>query len=237
MFPTSRNLVRQSFIKEASAQATLLNSVQREMDKIGAPGANSTAEEKQQWADMQNQANDARTNLRQLQINMGLLGRVPNVADITSNNIRSQFTKDDGTYDESGALKAADSVNAPSAVKQQIRQKLSAEIANRPESQLTAVLNGIQQLPPEQQIESISRASLSKHDKEWLQSRMRKGQADVTAGKVDLSTIDADNTAFTSPSGGTEEIPNDAADEFAKSHPNYTRVGTGKRIEQPVGQR
>lgn len=230
MSPTSRNVVRQTFIKEASAEATLLNSIQREMDRVGAPGPNASPEDKQQWLDMTTQANEARTNLRQLQINMGLLGRVPNVADVSAGNIRSEYTKDDGSYDEPAALKAADSITAPSAIKQQIRQKLSAQPANRPESQLNAVLGAIQKVPADQQIEYIGKSGLSKHDKDWLTGKLKTGQATATAAGIDLSTTDPTDTVFTSPNGGTETIPNDAADAFAERHPNYTRVGVGKKI-------
>lgn len=46
-----------------------------------------------------------------------------------------------------------------------------------------------------------------------------------------LNATGPDNTVFLSPSGGQEIIPNGAADEFAKNHSNYKRLGTGAKTE------
>lgn len=226
---SSRTILQQRFIKEAAMQTGLLNAVQKEMDKMGVPSASAPDDEKRQYAEMQQQASEARQNLHQLQINMGLLGRTPNVADVTAGTVRSQYTHDDGSYDEKGAMESVDKMTAPSAVKQQIRQKLSSEPQNRPAQQLDAVVGAISSLAPEQQIENINKAPLSKHDKDYLFSKLKSGQAGAAASKVDLTNVDPSMTVFTSPSGGTELIPNDAADAFTQSHPNYKRVGSGTK--------
>jgi len=106
--PSSRTILQQRFIKEAAMEGTLINAAQKEMDRIGQPGAGATDEEKQQYAEMAQQVKQGHDNLRQLQINMGLLARTPNVADITANNIRHQFTNDAGVFNEQAALASAE---------------------------------------------------------------------------------------------------------------------------------
>lgn len=164
--PSSRTILQQRFIKEAAMQGVILNAAQKEMDKIGVPGSGSTAEEKSQYADTAGTAQEARTNLHQLQVNMGLLSRTPNVADVTAGNIKTQFTKQDGSFDEDGALKAVDKITAPSAVKQQIRQKLVAQPDDRPESVLDKVVKSVENLPEDQQLAHINTSALSKGDKQ-----------------------------------------------------------------------
>ncbi len=224
--PTSRNVVRQTFIKEASAEATLLNSIEREMDKMGAPGLNASAEDKQQWNDMKTQADEARANLHQLQVNMGLLGRVPNVGDITAGNIRTQFTKDSGEYDEAGALKAAEAITAPSAVKQQIRQKLSAEPLPRPVTQIEAVAKQIAAMPENQRELIISHQPLNKADRETLRAKVQSAiQAAGGQAPSNPSDVASYMTVMKDTQGKTINVMNSDVDNWKTQ--GYTVVGRG----------
>jgi hypothetical protein len=170
--PSSRTILQQRFIKEAAMEGTILNAAQKEMDRVGQPGASATDEEKREYEGMKQQADQARDNLRQLQINMGLLARTPNVADVMVNNVRKQFTNDAGVLDEQAALASVEKITAPSAIKQQIRQKLSAEPPNRPPEQLDAVIKGLEGYSKEDQIRHINTAPLSKADKQSLIQRI-----------------------------------------------------------------
>jgi len=230
--PSSRTILQQRFIKEAAMESTLLNATQKEMDKIGNPGPNATPEEKKQYDDMDTSVKQARQVLSQLQINMGLLARTPNVADVTANNVRQQFTNDAGVYDEKAALASVDKMSAPSAVKQQVRQKLSSDLPNRPPEQLEAVLKSkaFSDMSKEQQIHQINTAPLSKSDKQMLLQKINSGG--VVASK-ELSNIEPENTLIFTPSGGRQIIPNDSVDSFVKKYPGSTVVGQGTKTPTP----
>ena len=176
--PSSRTILQQRFIKEAAMEGTILSAVQKEMDRVGQPGAGATDEEKWEYEGMKQEANQAHDNLRQLQINMGLLARTPNVADVTANNVRQQFTNDAGAFDEQAALASVEKITAPSAIKQQVRQRLSAQPPNRSPEQLDAVFNLVQNLPKEKQIRHINTTpKLSKSDKQTLIQRVEANAA------------------------------------------------------------
>lgn len=219
--PSSRTILQQRFIKEAAAEQVIINSAQREMDRVGFPGTNATVEEKQQYNDMQQQASEARSNLHQYQVNMGLLSRTPNVADITANNVRQSFTKDDGSYDEKGALASVDKLTAPSAVKQQIRNKLSLEPQNRPPAQLDAVIGAIASLPPEQQVENINKAPLSKHDKDYLFSKLKTDSSKING----LDQVSPNLTVLRGTDGKNINVSNGDVEQWKQK--GYTVIGQG----------
>jgi hypothetical protein len=222
--PSSRTILQQRFIKEAAMEGTLMSAAQKEMDRIGAPGPSATDEEKQQYAEMSNQVKQAHDNLRQLQINMGLLARTPNVADVTANNVRQQFTNDAGVYDEKSALSSVDKLTAPSAVKQQVRQKLSAEPANRPPAQLDAVLNALSKETKEQQIQYINTSPLSKNDKQTLLQRINSGSSANS-----LSQVEPDMTVIQTPDGQLTSIGNLNVDDFVTKNPGSKVIGQGTK--------
>lgn len=231
--PSSRTILQQRFIKEAAMEATALNAIQREMDRVGVPGPGATPTEKQEYSEMTQQAGEARNNLHQLQVNMGLLSRTPNIADITAANLRSQYTKPDGTFDEEGALKATDKIVAPAAVKAQMRARLSSEPPPRPADQINKVAKQIASLPPDQQEATIAKQPLNKADMALLRTQVKAGAQSPEQVKDDLSAIDPDNTLFISKSGGRQIIPNGAAQDFAASNPQYTAVGKGTKQSTP----
>lgn len=230
--PSSRTILQQRFIKEAAMQATVLSATQKELDRVGVPGPGATEIEKQQYADMNQQAVEARNNLHQLQVNMGLLSRTPNVADVTAANLRTQYTKPDGTFDEDGALKAADKITAPAAVKAQMRARLSSEPPPRPAQQITTVAKQIAALPPDQQEATIAKQPLNKADMATLRAQVKGGAQSPTETNAALSKIDPDNTLFHGPNGD-QIIPNGAADQFAQTHKTYTRIGVGTQQSTP----
>jgi len=171
--PSSRTILSQRFIKEAAMEGTVLSAAQKDLERIGEPGPNATPEEKAEYERIKENAKLASENLRQHQINMGLLASVPNVADVAANSIRKQFTNDAGVYDEAAALASAEKMTAPSAVKQQLRQKLSAEPPNRPPDQMeNAFKELLAKVPKERQIEAINAQPISKHDKQILLERV-----------------------------------------------------------------
>lgn len=225
---SSRTILQQRFIKEAAMEGTLMNAAQKEMDRIGVPGPNATDEEKQQYAEMANQVKQAHDNLRQLQINMGLLARTPNVADVTANNVRQQFTNDAGAYDEKSALASVDKLAAPSAIKQQIRQKLSAEPPNRPPAQLDAVLGALSKETKEQQIQYINTAPLSKADKQTLLQRINSGQA-PNVEKNALNEVGPDLTVIRTADGQLTSIINRGANDYVANNPGSKIVGQGTK--------
>src|SRR5260370_12698199 len=198
------------------------------MDRIGVPGPNATDEEKQQYAEMAQQVKQGHDNLRQLQINMGLLARTPNVADVTANNTRQQFTNPSGVYDEKAALASVDKMTAPSAVKQQIRQKLSAEPPNRPPAQLDAVLGALSKETKEQQIQYINTAPLSKADKQTLLQRINSGQS-PNAEKNSLSEVGPDLTVIRTADGQLTSIINRGANDYVANNPGSKIVGQGTK--------
>src|SRR6266481_2077345 len=148
--PSSRTILGPRFIKEAAMETVTINSAQKELDNMGQPGVNATAEEKQDYENRKQELQQHRDLRRQLTINMNLLARTPNVADVTANNIRKQFTTDAGVYDEKSALDSVEKLTAPSAVKQEIRQKLSAEPPNRPPDQMENAFKELAKFPKEQ---------------------------------------------------------------------------------------
>jgi hypothetical protein len=230
--PSSRTILGPRFIKEAALNKSIIDSNQKEMDRIGKPGPNATDEEKRQWDGMDQEVKMAHEALRQLQINMRLLARTPNVADVTANNVRQQFTNDAGAYDEKAALASVDKMTAPSAVKQQIRQRLSSELPNRPPEQLEAVLKSkaFTDMTKEQQLHQINTAPLSKSDKQTLLQRINSGGP---ATSKELQNVAPEDTLIVTPSGGRQVIPNEAVEEFLKNHPNSTVVGQGTKNPTP----
>jgi hypothetical protein len=180
--PSSRTILQQRFIKDGAMQATILNAAEKEMDRIGAPGPNATEEDKQAYAGLAQQAEEARLGLHQVQVNLMMLSRTPNIADTISNNIRKQYTKPDGTYDEQGAVQSLDKMQMASGVKQTARQKLMAQtpslLAN-PDT-FARVLGHAQQMitsgqSPEAVIGEINRTvGFSQEDKQKLIDAINK---------------------------------------------------------------
>src|SRR6266576_3806928 len=179
--PSSRTILSQRFIKEAAMEGNVLSAAQKDLERISEPGPNAKPEEKAEYERIKDNAKLASENLRQHQINMGQLASVPNIADITVKNIKQQFTNDAGVFDEKSALDSVEKITAPSAVKQQIRQKLSAEPPNRPPEQLDAVVKALEGYSKEEQIKHINslpstgNAYLSKSDKQTLTQRINSG--------------------------------------------------------------
>lgn len=232
--PSSRTILQQRFIKEAAMEATALNAIQKEMDRVGVPSAGASETEKQEYAEMNQQAVDARNNLHQLQVHMGLLSRTPNIADVTASNLRTQYTKPDGTFDEESALKAADKITAPAAVKAQMRARLSSEPPPRPADQINKVAKQIAALPPDQQEATIAKQPLNKADMAVLRTQVKAGAQSPAQVKDALSDVAPDSTLFINKqTGGRQIIPTSAAQDFAAANANYTAVGVGTQQSTP----
>jgi hypothetical protein len=222
--PSSRTILQQRFIKEAAMEGTIINAVQKEMDRVGQPGPNATDEEKAEFEGMKNQATQGRETLRQLQINMGLLARTPNVADVAANNVRKQFTNDAGAYDEKAALDSVEKMTAPSGVKQQIRQKLSAEPPNRPADQMeNAFKELLAKVPRERRIEAINAQPISKSDKQTLIQRVNDAE------KKSLAEVSPSLTVISTADGQLTTIINRGAKEYVDNNPGSTIVGQGTK--------
>jgi len=165
----------------------------------------------------------AHENLRQLQINMGLLARTPNVADVTANNVRKQFTNDAGVYDETAALASVEKMTAPSAVKQQLRQKLSAEPPNRPPDQMENAFKELAPFPKERQIEIINAQPISKADKQTLIQRVNDAE------KNSLAEVSPSLTVIRTADGQLTSIANIGANKYVANNPGSKIIGQGTK--------
>ena len=217
--PSSRTILQQRFIKEASLQNGILKDQQKELERLDPSDP--------EYAPARQQAEEARQNLHQLQINMGLLGRTPNITEITANNIRREFTKPDGTYDEQAALKSVDAMQANSGLKQQIRQRLTAgygEPADRPAEQLKAALAAVEKLPLYQQTKYIGQASMSKHDRDWMLQQLT---TDRVSSEWGLENLSSDLTMMINGQEDRVKVPNGEVGQWKQK--GYEVVGQGRR--------
>ncbi len=221
--PSSRTILGQRFIKEAAAETVAINSAQKELDNMGQPGVNATAEEKQDYENRKQELQQHRDLRRQLTINMNLLARTPNVADVTANNIRKQFTTDAGVYDEKSALDSVEKLTAPSAVKQEIRQKLSAEPPNRPPDQMENAFKELAKFPKEQQIQIINAQPISKSDKQTLLQRINDAE------KNTLAEVSPSLTVIRTADGQLTSIINRGANDYVANNPGSKIVGQGTK--------
>ncbi len=221
--PSSRTILAQRFIKEAAMEKTVVDSVEKEMDKIGQPGPNATEEEKQQYKAREEEVKQARGVLNQLQVNFGQLSRTPNVADVTANNVRKQFTNDAGVYDETAALASVEKMTAPSAVKQQLRQKLSAEPPNRPPDQMENAFKELAKFPKERQLEIINAQPISKADKQTLIQRVNDAE------KNSLAEVSPSLTVIRTADGQLTSIINRGANDYVANNPGSKIVGQGTK--------
>ncbi len=221
--PSSRTILGPRFIKEAAMETVTINSAQKELDNMGQPGTNATAEEKQDYENRKQELQQHRDLRRQLTINMNLLARTPNVADVTANNIRKQFTTDAGVYDEKSALDSVERLTAPSAVKQEIRQKLSAEPANRPPDQMENAFKELAKFPKEQQIQIINAQPISKADKQTLIQRVNDAE------KNTLAEVSPSLTVIRTADGQLTSIINRGASDYVVNNPGSKIVGQGTK--------
>jgi len=221
--PSSRTILGPRFIKEAGMETVTINSAQKELDNMGQPGTNATAEEKQDYENRKQELQQHRDLRRQLTINMNLLARTPNVADVTANNIRKQFTTDAGVYDEKSALDSVEKLTAPSAVKQSIRQRLTAEPPNRPPDQMENAFKELAKFPKEQQIQIINAQPISKADKQTLIQRVNDAE------KNTLAEVSPSLTVIRTADGQLTSIINRGASDYVANNPGSKIVGQGTK--------
>ena len=215
-------------------EGNVLSAAQKDLERISEPGPNAKPEEKAEYERIKDNAKLASENLRQHQINMGQLASVPNIADITVKNIKQQFTNDAGVFDEKSALDSVEKITAPSAVKQQIRQKLSAEPPNRPPEQLDAVVKALEGYSKEEQIKHINslpstgNAYLSKSDKQTLTQRINSGSVPNV-----LSGVGPGLTVIQTAEGQYTSIANIGANNYVANNPGSKIIGKGTKGDTP----
>jgi hypothetical protein len=222
--PTSRIYIEKKIAADAATESKNLETFTKQISALDPKDP--------EYAGLKDDIDNTRSVLRQLQVNQKLLTSKPDLAGSISKDLRDQFTSDNGTYDEKAAQAAADKIQAPSAVKQQIRQKLSSEVPNLPPAKLEQIAQGvIAKYPPDQQVAFINSApGLSKSDKTTLLSRINSPAAKSAVAANDLSSVSPDSTLVKGPNG-SREIPNEAVAEFLKNHADYTEVGKGTKSD------
>lgn len=219
--PASRTILQQRFIKEAALQDSIMKQSSKDLE---------TATDKDEIAQIKQDQENARQNLRQLQLNMSMLGNT-DVSTVTANNIKKQFTRPDGSYDVEGAVKAVDALQGGSGLKQAIRQKVSGtqpDTLSSPETFGRAQQHVGDLFKAGKSVDDVvaeinKTGAFSQNDKTRLIAVARQGGG---SKNVDLSSVSPDNTLVQS-AQGTQIIPNGSVAAFIKSNPGYKVVGQG----------
>lgn len=172
--PSSRTILQQRFIKDGAMQASILNAAQKEIER--------TDPKDPEFEGLQQTAKEARDNLHQIQVNMMMLSRTPNIADVLASNLRQANTKPDGTYDEESAVKSLESMQMNSGVKQTARQKLTAatpDVLSNPDNFNKAIAHAQDQIKQGQSLDAIigeinQTKAFSQNDKQRLIDELQK---------------------------------------------------------------
>ena len=229
MTPSDRDVYAESIQAEFKIQQATLVSGLKELSNMDPKDPAR--------AGLQEIVDGAKSAINNLQNRQTLFNNHNTAVDVTVSRLGQKYTDPTtGKVDIDKAFK--DLAGMPKSFVDSVISKLKEQKARPSDSQKDALSD-----PKVFQVAQQHAAGLLKSGKSvqevvgeinqtpQFSANDKKRLIESVAGAADksLSITDASNTVFLSPNGGTQIIPNDAAEAFKANHPDFKVLGVGTK--------